>query len=284
MSETSPTTVSFDLDGVLMQNPFLRGVVPYVREHMRESERLRGVASAEADALIDQAIRETWGERMRSGRFVDAYDWDAIYDEVARAFGAAPVPDVAGLVASFCRDPNMIQLLPGAEEALRSLRDAGLRLVAVTNGFHAFQRPVLVALGIAGYFEDVFTPDRAGFAKPDPRIFALAGSSVHVGDTLLHDVLGPRLAGVTAVWLDAHLPDAIRAQPVADRVALPEFRAYLERMFDTVPYRRFHPEATLATCTPDLVVADVCEAARAILDAAADVTAKRLGSRASDPR
>ncbi len=112
----------------------------------------------------------------------------------------------------------------------------------------------------------LFTPDHAGFAKPDPRIFTLAGSSIHVGDTLLHDVLGPRLAGVTAIWLDAHLPDEIRAQPIRERVPQPAFRTYLEGVFETVPFRRFHPEATVATCTPDVVVANVLEAARAIVE------------------
>ncbi len=263
MSEGS--TVSFDLDGVLMQNPFLRGVFPHARRHMRSSARLRDLAPAEADALVDQAVREAWSERMLAGEFVDAYDWDAIYRDVSDAFGVPPVGDVAELVARYCREPGVITLLPGAEEALHLLRKAGHRLIAITNGHYAYQWPVLEALGIAHSFDEVLTPDRVGYAKPDPRVFERAGSTVHVGDTLLHDVLGPRLAGVTSIWVHAGLPEAIRAIPVRERTADAGFGQYLQQVLESVPFRRFHPEADLANCTPEFVVADALEAALVIV-------------------
>jgi putative hydrolase of the HAD superfamily len=261
-------SVSFDLDGVLMQNPFLRGVFPHVRRHMRGSARLRDLSPEEADDLIDQAVREAWSERMLAGKFVDAYDWDAIYRDVSDAFGVGAVGDVAELVARYCREPGMIELLPGAEEALRLLQGAGHRLVAITNGYYVYQWPVLEALGIAPFFEEVFTPDRVGLAKPDPAIFERSGSDVHVGDTLLHDVLGPHLAGVASVWVHAGLPEAIRAIPVRERARHASFREYLRQVFESVPFRRFHPEADLENCTPAFVVADALEAARVIVGGA----------------
>lgn len=260
------SAVSFDLDGVLMRNPFLRGVFPHMRRHMRAAERLRELPPDEADDLVDQAVREAWSERMLAGKFVDAYDWDAIYRDVSEAFGAPPVDGIAELVAHYCREPGMIELLPGAEEALQTLRTAGRRLLAITNGHYAYQVPVLEELGIAHYFDEVLTPDRIGYAKPDPRVFEQASSSVHVGDTLLRDVLGPHQAGVTSIWVHAKLPDAIRALPVRERTANPTFVEYLAHVFDHVPFRRFHPEANLANCTPDFAVVDALEAAGVILE------------------
>ena len=257
--------VSFDLDGVLMQNPFLRGIFPHMRRHMRTAERLRGLPPEEADDLVDQAVREAWSERMLAGKFVDAYDWDAIYRDVSEALGAPPVEDISELVARYCREPGMIELLPGAEEALQELRAAGRGLIAITNGYYAYQLPVLEELGIAHYFDEVLTPDRVGFAKPDPRVFELARSSVHIGDTLLHDVLGPHLASVTSVWVHARLPEAIQAIPARERTAHPAFHEYLEQVFERMPFRRFHPEADLENCTPDFAVVDVLEAVRVIL-------------------
>ncbi len=42
-------TISFDLDGVVMQNPFAKGVTPQVREHIRRGLRLKDLVPAEAN-------------------------------------------------------------------------------------------------------------------------------------------------------------------------------------------------------------------------------------------
>ena len=72
----------------------------------------------------------------------------------------------------------------------------------ISNGFAAYQEPVLEALGLLGYFDAVITPERAGAAKPEPQIFAAAGRlDLFVGDTLVHDILGANQAGVPSAWL-----------------------------------------------------------------------------------
>ena len=78
---------------------------------------------------------------------------------------------------------------------------------------------MLERLGVAELFESVLTPDEAGFAKPDPRMFALVpGLVAHVGDLLLHDVLGANLAGVQSIWLDADLPKRLVKLSPLERV------------------------------------------------------------------
>jgi hypothetical protein len=125
-------------------------------------------------------------------------------------------------------------------------------------------------LGVGDLFETVITPDVAGFAKPDPRIFGVVpGLLAHVGDLLLHDILGANLAGLQSIWLDAELPAQFSQHSPLDRVGAPEFAEYLQRALDASQYRQFHPEATLATCTPTAVVRDVDEAASVLLDSIA---------------
>src|SRR4029453_7426320 len=116
-----------------------------------------------------------------------------------------------------CALEDAIDLMPGARAGLERVVAAGLRVVAISNGYHAYQWPVLEALGVAPLFEAVITPDVAGFAKPDPRIFAsVPGLIAHVGDILLHDVLGANLAGLRSIWLDDELPERYSAlEPVA---------------------------------------------------------------------
>jgi len=135
------------------------------------------------------------------------------------------------------------------------------------NGYYGYQWPVLERLGVAELFEAVITPDVAGYEKPDPRIFGLVpGLIAHVGDLLLHDVLGANLAGLQSIWLDAELPEHLSQLPPIERVREQEFTEYLRRTLTASRYRQFHPEATLETCTPTAVVRDVDEAATVVLE------------------
>ncbi|MEJ7653579.1 MAG: HAD family hydrolase [Chloroflexia bacterium] len=160
--------VSFDLDGVIMQNPFDKGVTPHILGCLRASRDLLGLPVEEADRRGRTAIREAWGRRAASGEFVSCYDWDGIYEEVSRGFGGAPTPDVSELVRAYCEVDGMISLLPGARSGLERLRAAGLRVVAITNG----STPTVAGASIARC--GGVPGRRAGgrrFAKPDPGLF-----------------------------------------------------------------------------------------------------------------
>ena len=56
----------------------------------------------------------------------------------------------------------------GVIEGLQAMRDAGLRLVCVTNKPIAFAEPLLEQKGLAPYFERVFGGDSFAKKKPDP--------------------------------------------------------------------------------------------------------------------
>ncbi|MBB6096796.1 FMN phosphatase YigB (HAD superfamily) [Deinobacterium chartae] len=257
-------SVSFDLDGVLMQNPFGSYVGPRVVDHIHRSSRLAAVPAEQAHAQIRAAIRDAWRQRMRSASFVSAYDWDDIYAGVSRAFGGTPPGDIAGIVLEGCT-PEHILLLPGAREGLEALRAAGYTLYALTNGYRKYQVPVLDALGILPLFEDVLTPEVLGYAKPDPNAFrAVPGLIAHVGDTLEHDVLGANLAGVASVWLTPDLPGD-RPVTRTDFARAP-LDAYLEAARARALYVEFHPEATPERLTPTYAVRDAYQAAQVLLD------------------
>ncbi len=266
MSESGRPLVSFDLDGVIMQNPFEAGVEPRILAHLRESPALRDLHPEEADRQARTALRNEWGRRAAGGEWVDLYDWDSIYTEVSRGFGGEPAPDVAALVEEFCGVEGMVYLLPGARTGLDRLLREGFRMVALTNGYYAYQWPVLHALGVAHDFERVVSPEAAGYAKPDPRLFdSVPGLLAHVGDSLVWDVLGANQAGIFSVWLDAGLPPELRALPIEERSGDERFPAHLDASLHLTKYRRYHPEATLANCAPDAVVVDVDEAAEVLI-------------------
>jgi putative hydrolase of the HAD superfamily len=98
---------------------------------------------------------------------------------------------------------------PDAQPALDQLAAAGIKLAVIAN-WDISLRDVLRRLGLAASFETVVTAAEVGFAKPDPRPFAIAlerlgipaGACVHVGDDPLTDVAGAEGAGITAILID----------------------------------------------------------------------------------
>ena len=109
--------------------------------------------------------------------------------------------------------------------------------------------------------------DSIGFAKPQ-GVPAIDGLDAHIGDTLVHDVRA-NLAGVTSVWMEPALPAELAPLTPAERAADPLLLEFLARQLEGNLYSRFHPEASIETARPDLVVLDVHEAAQALLERSA---------------
>jgi HAD superfamily hydrolase (TIGR01549 family) len=94
--------------------------------------------------------------------------------------------------------------------ALRRFREAGLRLVVVSNA-NGTLRAHLDRLGLTPLVDAAFDSHDEGVEKPDPRFFEIAlerggarrESTVHVGDLYQVDVMGARAAGLGAVLFDA---------------------------------------------------------------------------------
>ncbi|MGH7894381.1 MAG: HAD family hydrolase [Candidatus Binatia bacterium] len=103
------------------------------------------------------------------------------------------------------------QVLPGVPAALARLREAGLKLVVVSNSDGTAEAAVIAA-GLRGAVDAVVDSALVGVEKPDPRIFAHAlaisdcapDRTLHVGDLHAVDVVGARAAGLHAVLLDPH--------------------------------------------------------------------------------
>ena len=108
-----------------------------------------------------------------------------------------------------------------AVDALRTLRSAGVKRVAVSN-WDSSLGDALARAGLAELLDGAISSAEAGADKPRPEIFAraleLAGgvapdAAIHVGDRLDEDVAGARAAGIRAVLLvrDDSAPDGVEA-------------------------------------------------------------------------
>ena len=95
--------------------------------------------------------------------------------------------------------------------ALDKLRAMGVRLAVVSN-WDSRLEVLLRRIGLAGHFEFVLTSARAGYRKPDPRIFEAAltrlslppNDVAHVGDSYEDDFIGATNAGIRPILIDRH--------------------------------------------------------------------------------
>jgi len=126
--------------------------------------------------------------------------------------------DTAELSPAQLRDALLASLrfraYPEVPAALRALRDAGHRLVVVSN----WDISLHVALrdsGLAPLVDAAISSAEAGFAKPDPRIFERAlelvggdaQGALHAGDSLHFDVAGALAAGLRPVLVVREGPE-----------------------------------------------------------------------------
>lgn len=105
--------------------------------------------------------------------------------------------------------PQKTNMFPHTMETLDYLKPK-YTLHIITNGFEDSQHVKIRNCGIQHYFNQIITSERAGFKKPDIRIFqyslnvtnACAVNSIMIGDSMEADVIGARDAGINQVYFN----------------------------------------------------------------------------------
>ena len=101
------------------------------------------------------------------------------------------------------RNGEQAMAYDGAHDTLAALHRAGIRLGIVTNKAADFTGPLLVQMGMAGYFGSVVSGDTLPQKKPDPapllhaarQLGCAPAAMLHVGDSY-NDIDCARAAGV----------------------------------------------------------------------------------------
>jgi putative hydrolase of the HAD superfamily len=188
----SPDAILFDAGGTLVTiHPDTLGdlVEPL------SGERPEPEAMFAAHYRAMHAIVENEGVTDRP----DWWEW-----WLATYLGYAGVAATEETVAVLNRTSGMWRHpIPGAAEAVATIRDAGIRVGVVSNA-EGHVADDLAAAGFDGLFETVIDSTRVGVRKPDPAIFSFALDSLgmapdevwYVGDSLLFDFGGAANAGL----------------------------------------------------------------------------------------
>ena len=209
---TALRAVCFDLDGTLLRDDHVDGVVRQVATVL--AERYPGIDVDALTAANERAWWEHWpevGEAWLAGE-VPA---DSVPMEVwRRALVDVGVRDAAAPSVAFALHTEIeavsFRLYEESAEVLAGLRARGIRIALITNGPSALQRAKLRATGIEDAFDVVIVSGEHGVHKPDAAIFALAleglgvtaDAALHVGDNLVADIQGAGDAGLLPVWID----------------------------------------------------------------------------------
>lgn len=147
--------------------------------------------------------------------------------------------DALRFQALYAEAQRHIHVTPGMTEILDTCKRHGIFLGIITNGPSRHQRDKCSILALQRWFspENVLVSGDCGFLKPDPRIFQLAqtrwklhaASTLYVGDSFAHDILGAQSVSWQSFWLNRR--GAARpkdTQPPSGLGLEPELYAFLQ--------------------------------------------------------
>jgi HAD superfamily hydrolase (TIGR01509 family) len=178
----------------------------------------------------------SWFVPLASHRFVesDAPTWEqhtveAVTAALAEHGFAASAKEVERICRA-CAAPlsQVVELADGALEAVRAIRNLGVRMVICSNTLWRNDADSLrdwEELGFGQYFDAYVTSHDTGFAKPHPAMFERALAAVDarpsqagiIGDRPELDLAGARSAGMRSIWMRP--PDFIgEPEPAPDAV------------------------------------------------------------------
>ncbi len=188
----TPSTVVFDLGGVLIDwNP------RYLYRKLLPSE-------AEVEWFLSEICTPEWNEAQDAGR-----PWSEAVAELSARF-----PARASLIAAYDeRWPEMLGgEIAGSVEILRSLRDGGTRLYALTNWSAEKFELTYPRFEWLSWFEGIVVSGREGLLKPDPRIFRLLidrygldpAHTVYIDDVERNVAVAAELGMIAVHFVDSH--------------------------------------------------------------------------------
>ena len=99
--------------------------------------------------------------------------------------------------------------LPGAEQVLHKLQQAGVRIGLLTNGAPDIQREKIETSGLGMFFDAAVVSGEIGRGKPEAAAFhhllGMLGvepaEALMVGNSLARDIVGGKGAGMSTCWL-----------------------------------------------------------------------------------
>jgi FMN phosphatase YigB (HAD superfamily) len=153
------------------------------------------------------------------------------------------------------KDPTgttlVAELIPGAAETVRALKERGYRLALVADGPAGTFYNTLGPRGLLDLFDALAISELVGAEKPDARLFQHAlnqlgippdayGRVVMIGNNLSRDIKGANALGIISIWLDwaprrSKIPLDATEQPCYTVKTPAELLALIEQLEGSLP-------------------------------------------------
>jgi len=199
-------TIFLDAGGVLVCPNWHRAA---------ETLRRHGVAvDASTLAAAEPAVKRQLDVAHTVRSTTDEQRGFLYFDLILKRAGISPTPQsdaaLAELKAFHDRDNTWDDMPADVLSSLRRMKDAGLRIVVVSNTSSTLRR-AFARLGVDPLVDLVIASEEERVEKPDPRLFQIAlersgadpKTTIHCGDLYEIDIVGARAAGLPAVLLDS---------------------------------------------------------------------------------
>ncbi|MGG2065085.1 HAD family hydrolase [Bacillus sp. S14(2024)] len=172
-------------------------------------------------------------------RFIEldhrGYVWkDKVYQQLLQEYSISSVTWEQLLEDYITNFQHHCTPFPHMEYVLQELKNRGLLLGMITNGFTKFQLLNIRALEIEKYMDIILVSEQEGLKKPQAEIFLRAlerlrvspEESVYVGDHPENDVIGARNIGMHAIWKK----DTFWGQPFTDEHVIDDLQELLSKI------------------------------------------------------
>lgn len=213
--------VIFDLDGTLLDRD--QSLKLFIRDqYKRYVSELRHIP-----------------EEQYVTRFIEldnkGYVWkDKVYERLLKEFAISSLTWEQLLGDYINNFQHHCTPFPHMENVLQELKNRGLLLGMITNGFTEFQLLNIRALGIEKYMDTILVSEREGIKKPQTEIFLRAlerlgvkpEESIYIGDHPENDVIGARNVGMHAIWKK----DTFWGQPFTDGHVIEDLQELLSKV------------------------------------------------------
>ena len=196
--------VIFDIDNTLYDYDkgnaaAVKALAVYVQEHFGWTE----------ERLVNETAKMQKILNGRMGNVAATHNRVIRYQNILEQYGLPLSPHALRMGAIYW--DALIEASvpsPGAPEALKRLKEAGIRIGIGTDMTARVQLVKLEKLKLLPWIDFMVSSEEAGEEKPSPVFFDLcvrkAGCSpsecLFVGDSLKKDVLGAKAAGLQALW------------------------------------------------------------------------------------
>ena len=201
----------------------LRAIVFDGDDTLWQTEQLYDEARSRGREIVERAglSGEAWEARERLldvenvqhfGHAADRFPASCVdaYEEVCEAAGATVDEEVGRAIASAARQvfERRAPLMGGAQTTLSKLRARGYTLALLTKGDASVQTMRIDQSGLRNMFDlieivEEKTPE--SILSVLGRLDVAPAEALTVGNSVRSDVLPSLAAGVTPVWIDAHV-------------------------------------------------------------------------------